>query len=250
VLDVLGLSSADLGIIAALCFLAGVVRGFSGFALSALVMATAIYRLPPVELIPMMWWLELVASVLMVRSGWRDADRRVAIILVLGSAIGTPIGLLVTTSVSPFTSAIIALILLLILAGLQLAKVRMPFLATTQGTAGSGLLAGIITGLNGAGGMLIALYVLAQDRPAHVMRATLVIFLFASSFFSMVAHLSYGTMNELAVWRGLAFAAPTALGVMLGQLLFTERWAPYYRPFCLVLLIGLAAVSLLRTVVM
>ncbi|MEM8979721.1 MAG: sulfite exporter TauE/SafE family protein [Pseudomonadota bacterium] len=249
-LDALALSPMDLSIISILCFLAGMVRGFSGFALSALVMATAIYRLPPVELIPMLWWLELVASLLMVRDGWKDADRRIAIILVLGSAIGTPLGLAVTTSISAFTSSIIALIILLGLAALQLAKVRMPFLATTPGTSGTGLLAGIITGLNGAGGMLIALYVLAQERPANVMRATLVIFLFATSFFSMVAHLSYGTMNGLALWRGLVFAAPTAAGVMLGQLLFTERWAPYYRPFCLVLLIGLAFVSLLRTLVM
>ena len=145
-------------------------------------------------------------------------------------------------------SSVIALCILLILAALQLAKVRLPFLATTTGTAGTGLFAGFITGLNGAGGMLIALYVLAQERPAAVMRATLVIFLFATSLFSMITHLVFETMTQQAVVRGLAFSLPTAAGVIMGQTLFTEKLAPYYRPFCLVLLIGLALVSLIRTI--
>ena len=72
-------------------------------------------------------------------------------------------------------------------------------------------------------------------------------FLFLGSLSSMAILLAFGVMDFSGVTRGLIFAVPTILGVFLGQQLFTERLAPYYRPFCLVLLVGLALVGLIRT---
>ncbi len=75
----LNLTPGEVFALAAITFVAGVVRGFSGFALSAMVMAMAVLILPPVELIAMCWWLEMTASVLMMKGGWADADRGVAV---------------------------------------------------------------------------------------------------------------------------------------------------------------------------
>ena len=57
--DMAGLTEQEFWILAGIVVAAGIVRGFSGFALSALIMASAIIILPPVELIPMLWWLEM-----------------------------------------------------------------------------------------------------------------------------------------------------------------------------------------------
>ena len=241
-----GLSGPDILTVSAICFAAGVVRGFTGFALSALIMAAAALIIAPVELIPMMWWLEITASLLMVRGGWADADRRIALILIIGSAIGTPFGLWLTLSVSPDVSRLLALAIIIALAVMQLAKIRIPALATTTGTGVSGILAGIATGLAGVGGMVVALYVLAQELPARVMRATLVLFLFGSSLASFAIHTTMGTMTWEALYRGLTFALPVALGVIAGKLLFTPRFETYYKPACLFLLIGLAVSGIFR----
>ena len=91
--SLLSLSDTQFWIVALICLLAGIVRGFSGFALSALVMASAALIIPPVELIPVCWWLELCAGFMMIRSGWKEADRRLAITLVVGSSLGLPLGL-------------------------------------------------------------------------------------------------------------------------------------------------------------
>jgi len=240
------LTATNLTTLAIICFAAGLVRGFSGFALSAIVMATAVLILPPVELIPMAWWLEMAASLIMLRGGWRDADKTIVIGLVLGSAIGVPLGLALTTTLPVETSKLVALALVISLSATQLARIRLRFLATKPGLYGSGLLAGIVTGLAGIGGMVVALYVLAQDAPARKMRAALVLFLFFGSVTSMIALLAFGVMDQRAVMRGLVFAAPVALGVLLGQRLFIPRFEPYYRPFCLSLLIALAAFGVLR----
>lgn len=233
----------------AICFAAGLVRGFTGFALSALALALAVLILPPVELIPVLWWLELAASLVMLRSGWGGADMRAAITLALGSTVGMFAGLGLTTTLDPAISQRAALVVLIGLASLQLTKLRIPGLATPAGTVIAGFLAGIATGLAGVGGMVVALYILARDDDPKVMRATLVAFLFLGSVTSLFTHLYFGTMNQTSVLRGFALILPCILGVLIGQRLFTPSLQPYYRPVCLSLLIGLGAVSLLRSII-
>ncbi len=245
-LTITDLTGQDLSILIVIVVIAGIVRGFSGFALSALVMATAILILPPVELIPVCWWLEMTASLLMARGGWQEADRGVVWGLVIGSTIGVPLGLALTTTLPVGTTKTIALVVIVALAAVQLAKVRMTFLATNPGLYLSGVTAGIVTGLASVGGMVVALYVLSQDAPARKMRAALVLFLFISALTSMITFLIYGVMDGQAVARGLTLALPTAAGVFIGQRLFIPRYEPYYRPFCLTLLISLATFGLFR----
>ena len=245
--DLLGLTQTEIGWLAAITFFAGMVRGFSGFALSAMVMATAVIFLPPVELIPMLWWLEMSASLAMLKGGWADANRGIVAGLVAGNALGWPIGLWLTTSLPVETSKIIALAIIVTLATASLAKLRLGFLDSRAGLVGTGVTAGIVSGLAHVGGMVVALYVLASNAPSRQMRGSLVLFLFAASFISMGILLAFGVMDLSGVARGLAFAIPTLAGVLLGQRLFTDRLAAYYRPFCLTLLIGLAGTSLVRT---
>jgi len=68
------LSAEDLLICAGAMLLAGLVRGFAGFALSAILMASIVFILPPVELIPLCYFLEAAASISMLRGGLKDAD--------------------------------------------------------------------------------------------------------------------------------------------------------------------------------
>ena len=98
-LAALALPPDHLALLGLICLIAGLVRGFSGFALSAMVMASGALILPPVQLIPVCWWLEMTASLFMLRGGWREANRKVALGLAIGSTIGVPFGLALTTQV-------------------------------------------------------------------------------------------------------------------------------------------------------
>ena len=243
----LSLTPSEAIAFAAICFAAGLVRGFTGFALSAFGLALAVLIIPPVELIPVMWWLEMAASLVMLRHGWGGADMKAAITLVCGSALGLIIGLSVTTSVDAVLSQRIALCILITLALLQLAKIKIPHLASQPGTVATGVVAGIATGLAGVGGMVVALYILARNDEPAKMRATLVAFLFMGSATSIVYLLYFGVMTMTAVQRALVFALPTFIGVIIGQRMFIPKFEPFYRPFCLTLLTGLAVAGLIRT---
>lgn len=241
------LSQTELLLVAGICFMAGLVRGFSGFGLSAVVMAGAVLILPPVQLLPVLWFLEMASSLIMMKGGFADADLGVSKGLIIGAGIGLPVGLLLTISLPVEASKIFALCLLIALALTQLAKIRMPFLATTPGLYGSGLGAGMITGISGAGGMFIALYSLARQLPARVMRGTLSIYLLGAGILGLASHVAIGTLDLTAAYRGAALVPPTLAGIVAGRALFVPRFEPLYKPVCLSLMIGLASIGLIRT---
>ncbi|MFV0473458.1 MAG: sulfite exporter TauE/SafE family protein [Pikeienuella sp.] len=244
--ELLSLPAGDALEIALIVFIAGLVRGFAGFALTALVMAGGAMILPPVQLLPVCWFLELTASALMTRGGIRAGERDVALWLVVMSALGQPVGYWLTTTLPVETSRLVALSLVVALALAQLVRLRLPWLATRPGLMTTGALAGLSTGLAGVGGMVVALYVLARNAPAAAMRGTLVLFLVLGSITGLTMLSLFGLMTAEAATRGLILAVPAALGVVLGARLFTERLARWYRLFCLALLVGMAATSLMR----
>ena len=242
-------SSSETVLLFLIIFAAGLVRGFAGFALSAIVMASAASFIPPILLIPILWFQEMAASLLMARGGWQDADRPRTVLLVIGNWLGWPLGLWLTVSLPREASAQIALVIILILAAMQLLKVNIPALASRAGTLIAGFVAGIAGGVAHVGGMVVALYVLSQNDNARSMRATLVLYLFIGSLGSLIYLIYFGVMTSTAMLSALTLIPVTLLGVWLGTKLFNPRWEPYYKPFCLCLLIGLAALSLLRSLI-
>ena len=240
------LAPSDLLVLVLVTFVAGLVRGFAGFALSALMMAGAVVVLPPVQLIPICFFLEGTASLLMVRGGARDADMSVVWALVIGGAIGLPIGLAVTVYLPADASRLAALLLVGSLTILQLFRISHPALATRAGVYTTGLAAGFASGIASIGGMVVALYVLATGSAARQMRASLVMYLFVGMFTSLIYLLVFDVMNWLAFWRGLILAPVLAVGVLIGARFFRPSAEGIYKRFCLMLLLGLTAIGLAR----
>ena len=242
----LALNNSDLLILILICFFAGLIRGFSGFGLSAFVMSLALTIIPPIELIPVCWWMEFVASVFMIRNGWKDSDKKTSIILWLGAVFGLPIGIALTTILDFQTSKIVALVLILILALILLRNFKIQFLSTSVGTISSGVFAGVATGLASIGGMIVAIYVLASQSSARRVRASIVLYIFLNSVTTCIFLILFDVMDHKAFVRGVLLAVPSSIGVVLGSILFMQKLEKYYRPFSLGLLISFSLVGLIR----
>ena len=242
----LALNNSDLLILILICFFAGLIRGFSGFGLSAFVMSLALTIIPPIELIPVCWWMEFVASVFMIRNGWKDSDKKISIILWLGAVFGLPIGIALTTILYFQTSKIVVLVLILILAIILLRNFKIQFLSTSVGTISSGVFAGVATGLASIGGMIVAIYVLASQNSARRVRASIVLYIFLNSVTTFIFLILFDVMDHKAFVRGVLLAVPSSIGVVLGSILFMQKLEKYYRPFSLGLLISFSLVGLIR----
>lgn len=230
-------------------FIAGLVRGFTGFGLSAVVMAGIVTFVPPIELIPVTYFLEAAASLFLVRKGIENADMKVVWGLAIFSFIGWPIGLYLTVTLEPDLSKIAALLLILGLTLLQLLQIKAAFLGRSSGVYAAGILAGIASGIASVGGMVIALFVLSRDAQPKEMRGSLIMYLCIGLFSSMIVMLIYHVMSWLALHRALVLMAPMLLGLYFGSLLFRPSLVPFYKRLCLGLLIILCLVGILRQVI-
>jgi len=229
-------------------FLAGIVRGFSGFALSAIVIASMAGTFPTVQLIPMVLFLEAAAGIVMLRGGIRDANMPIVWILSIGSILCLPIGLLATVILPVETSRIIALILILSLASLQLFKLTpglwdLKQLCTLRNSSGNA------SGIAAVGGMVIALYVLASEENPRSMRGAIVMFLFIGLFTSMIWYIIYGIMDIRAAIRGVVFTPILLVGIFIGFKLFSPILQNFYKQFCLILLVFISVIGLVRVLI-
>lgn len=227
-------------------FFAGLVRGFTGFGLSAVLMASVVSIIPPVQLIPITFFLEALASLVLLRGGARDANMTIVWGLAIFSTLGFPIGLYLTITLDPEISKAAALIVILSLTLLQLAQIKSSFLGSQKGLYTTGLFAGIVSGIASVGGMVIALFVLSRDAQPKEMRASLVVYLFIGVFTSLVAMSLYQVMSWLAFQRALVAMPTTLLGLMLGAFLFRPSLVPFYKRICLILLSVLCTLGLYR----
>lgn len=241
-----GLTAQQFWITALAVLAAGLVRGFTGFGLSAIMMAAIASVIPPIELIPLCIVLETAAGIAMFRSGLAHADMAVVWRLTIGSAVGVPVGLLATMAIDPDISKIVALLIVLSLTIGQLLRVRPRFFTTQAGLLPCGFVSGIVTGLASVGGMLVALLVLARDTDAKTMRASLVMFLFIGMLITLVYLLFYDLIDRQVLQRSLIYSPIVVLGTFLGTALFRPSFTDLYKTSCLVLLIILCMVGLAK----
>ena len=244
--DTLALNNTNLFFLVLICFFAGLIRGFSGFGLSAFVMSLAVTIIPPIELIPICWWMEFVAGLFMIKNGWKESDKGTSIILWLGAIGGLPIGLFFTKILNVQISKFVALALILVLSVILFKNFKLSFLSSKLGTISSGICAGIATGLASIGGMIVATYVLTSQNSARRMRASLVLYIFLNTVTTFIFLIMFDVMDQKAFMRGLLLALPSSIGVVLGSILFMQKLEKYYRPFSLGLLISFSLVGLIR----
>ncbi|MDG1946632.1 MAG: sulfite exporter TauE/SafE family protein [Amylibacter sp.] len=249
ILEIIQLTEIEFIYCSFVVFFAGIVRGFSGFALSAIVVVSMVGILPTIQLIPMVLFLEAVAGIVMLRGGIRDANMPVVWILSIGSILGIPIGLLATVILPAEISRIIALILILFLSSLQLFKLIPGILSSKPALYTTGMIAGIASGIASVGGMVVALYVLASEESPKSMRGAIVMFLFIGLFTSMIWYLIYGIMDTRAALRGVIFIPILLVGIFIGFRLFSPVLQKFYKQFCLVLLILISLIGLFRAVI-
>jgi uncharacterized protein len=233
-------------------FGAGIVRGFAGFGFSALCVAGLSLWLPPALVVPPVFVLEVLASLSLLRSAWKDVDWRWLGWLMAGNALCIPVGvaLLAWVSEAPLRALIGTLLLaaaLLLRSGWQLA------LPPTRGLRlATGLVSGLVNGIAAIGGIAVAVMLSATALAPAAMRATLILlFLFTDLYalgWAAVLPAAQGeALLDAAALRLALWLAPAMLaGIVVGQRFFAGASPERFRRLVLDLLAAMAALSVLR----
>ena len=228
---------------------AGFVRGYTGFGFSALVVATHALMLPPAEVVPLAFLLEIAASVHMLPLVWREVAWRRVALLVAGSLLGMPVGLWLIAQLPVLEVRLAVYTLVLGFTLLSLKGVSLQNEGGSKLTFGTGVVSGLANGLAAIGGVPVVLLLLATPISVAVVRATVVAYLFTGNLYAIAWSGSLDLLRPEVLWRVLAFLPPLALGVWLGHRRFVTTPPTSFRQFTLWLLLGLSGFGLLRTIV-
>ncbi len=219
---------------------AAFVRGYSGFGFSLLAVTALSLRLPPAEIVPSIFLMEIAASVHMLPSIWREVHWRAIGTLLVGYTFAVPVGvwLLASVPTAPMKIALGICVLvstLLLMRGFALK--RMPGAAATLATGGA---SGLHNGAFGTGGPPVILFFFSSPAGASIGRASVIAFFLATDAIGLVFLAREGLVTMESVLRFAIYLPALIVGIWLGARSFTRSDQAAFRRWVLRLL-GLLA---------
>ncbi|MGI9393422.1 MAG: sulfite exporter TauE/SafE family protein [Boseongicola sp.] len=238
------LGTSGLWFLALGAFLAGVVRGFTGFGTALVYLPVAAQVLGPFEALTTMIVKDLVAPLIHVPRAIRDGHPADVVRLAVGAIFAVPLGVWILTKVDPsvfrWGISLVALALLLIL----ITGVRYRGMLTKPLVFATGAMGGFLAGCVGLPGPPIILLYMASSLPAQAIRANTTLYLILADVILLAAL----WWNQLLVISALALGAlmiaPYLLGNWLGALLFRPEAERVYRIVAYMIIAGSAILGL------
>ena len=216
-------------------FGAAVVRGYSGFGFSLL--------LPPSQIVPSIFLMEVAASLHLLPSVWRDVHWRALLWLAIGCLIGTPFGVFALAHVpaAPMTLALAVFVLgaaVLLAHGYALKRMPGPAMTLATGTA-----SGLFNGGFGVGGPPVILFFFSSPAGQAAGRASIIAFFLLTDVTGIAWQGWNGLLNLAVLWRAIAFLPALFAGIWLGNRSFKGADPAVFRRWVLRLLMLLALLT-------
>ena len=223
-------------------FLAAIVRGFSGFGFSMLLITSISLLIPPVEVIASVMILEVAASIHMLPGVWKSIHWRSLGFLTLGQIVATPFGVWALANV-PLAPMKLALGLIVLATATLLARgfalKRMPGDAATTAT---GAASGLLNGAFGIGGPPVVLFFLSSPAGVAAGRASLVAFFFMTDIVALGWQFQQHLITLDHLRNALLYLPALIAGIWIGAHGFARVDAALFRKAVLGLLAVLAAI--------
>jgi uncharacterized protein len=230
--------------LAACAFAAGLVRGFSGFGLSAVLVASGAFFVAPKSLIPSAQALEVIASIWMIPSIWRDVNWKWLTPLGLAYLFAIPLGV-AALAYAPQDLLRIGGCLVLFVASMCLLLNARPKLPDGFPLRfGTGLVAGFMAGASSLGGMVASVMLFAVSIPAKNLRATLIVLFFGSALYSLAWGAWHGVVTRSTFVQAAWLTPPLLVGIAIGSRGFHAVSEAQFRRGVLTLLAALSVAGI------
>ena len=228
---------------------AAVLRGFTGFGFAIAAVPLASLVLPPSRTVAAVLVMQLAIGLRDCFMEWRHADQPTVVRLVLGSAIGMPLGV-AALALASATMMRAGLGLMVLVAVALTWKPRPAQLRPHSSlTMATGFAAGICHGLAAMGGPPAVAYFLAFEKRVTVMRSSLMVFFPLASLLGLPMVALAGLLDAPAFMLGVLGMPLMVGGGWLGTWAFRRYGARSYRPLALGALLLTAAASIARAMV-
>lgn len=246
-LEAIGLNPVELAYCAAALFGAGVVRGYSGFGFSALIMTSLALVLSPAQIVPITLVLEVLATLVLYRGIRGDVAWRLLVWILLGAAVATPLGLI-------FLRHLSADVVRLVLSAFILGACLLLWRRTSQQSWAkgavpaflTGLISGVANGIAAVGGLPAVIFLVAAIPRSGAFRATAMAYLLLLNVYGFSATYIADMVDGQVLLRLGIFAFPALLGVLAGHRYFLNANPESFRRFAIGLLALLAIIGIIN----
>ncbi len=226
---------------------AAMIRGFSGFGFSALVVAATGLVSDPLNAVAVVLFCEVVMTLQAARGIAGHVDWRRVGLLLAGAVVGLPLGVYGLIAIGVDAARVTISLFILLMCGILFAGWHLGREVKGLPNAAMGLVSGVANGAAMAG-LPVAAFFSAQPIPPKVFRATLIAYFAVLDLISLPVLWQAGLVSR-DTFVALAVALPALLiGNLFGSHRFSKAAPQNFRRLAIVLLAVLAALGLARSV--
>lgn len=230
-------------------FIAGILRGFTGFGFALAAVPILTLFVEPATIIPAIPIVAMASGIEQLPQAWKNANWHALYRLLLGAILGAPIGVFALTYCSAnIMRIIIGMILLTAVIALWFGH-QFKQQPSTNIKIGVGMASGLLNGATAMGGPPVILFFLASPEGVVVGRASLLVYFFFISAWSIAAQAAAGLIDVKILLLALMMFPIMAIGNYLGDRLFKKSKAATYQRVALGFLIVIAVIAIARAVV-
>ena len=235
-----------LAIAALVVFIAGVVKGYSGFGFSLVVVLSLSLVFPPAWVVVMVLMLEVCGSCSMLPRIWRQVHWRSLLWLMVGVGLGTPLGLYLLNTLPADAMRLGIALISLALVGVMWRGYRLTRMLNAPQITTAGALCGVLNGATAMGGPPAILFYYGGPIGVAASRASLLAFFLCTDLLAVSMAGVHGLITPTVLKMFALSLAPMLLGIALGSLFFRASAADRVRSRVLGLLFLLALTVLVK----
>jgi uncharacterized membrane protein YfcA len=233
------LTAFDTILVAATAFVAGLMRGFSGFGAALTIAPVLAVAVGPRAAIPAILFLMLATSAQLAPRAIRDVNWPTVVPLSVGGAIGILIGawmLIVVDQelVKKSISVTVIFFAIVMLTGWRYRGSVGPLMSGFAGWLG-----GLISGVAAAGGPAVIIFLLAGPESAARNRAAIILYFIFTQAVALVVYWFGGLITLKTFWVALPMLPTIMLGTWIGEKMFGKASDELYRRIALIFLLAI-----------
>ena len=227
-------------------FIASIIRGFNGFGFSATCISGFSFIIPAIEIVPIILILEVFISIFMIPYVWNKIDWNFVIKLLIGIAIGSPVGLYLLKYLSPETTHLYVCLIVIFFSFLLMKGYTNININNNQSKIFTGVISGTLNGLTTLGGMPVALFLLVTSIQPAVIRGSLAALFFLTDIYAFILSFFLGIVDMTTIYRTLPLIIVLPIGVFIGNKFFVKSREQLYRKVVFYFLIIISIFGIIR----
>jgi len=227
-------------------FVASIIRGFNGFGFSATCISGFSFILPAIQIVPIILILEVFISIFMIPYIWNKIDWNFVFKLLIGIAIGSPIGLYLLKYLSPETTHLYVCLIIIFFSILLMRGYINKKINNNQSKIFTGIISGTLNGLTTLGGMPVALFLLITSIQPAVIRGSLAALFFLTDIYAFILSYFGGIVDMTTIYRTFPLIVVLPAGAFIGNKFFIKSKEKLYRKVVFYFLIIISIFGILR----